>query len=285
MLVLVLTVAISRERGEKKLDLDSRQDFIFNYFELHLAILHYLDQGFIGFALKAMHKTVVNSSGEEANMDITSSKEREIVIDIDRFIDTSREVGSPVLADEKIGNAVSFNVCGMPESVDEVVRGEVVDEISPEIGKNSKRAKGKPKKSPKPPRPPRALLSLDAADQKLIKELAELAMIKRAKIERMKALRKMRAAKASSSSTSSGGNLMAILFTVIFFVVIVLQGCHSSHGNKSSVPVLGSLESSTVGQQNLFASGVPLTSIESPNIIQPVPGSDTAKAEAEKSGH
>lgn len=178
------------------------------------------------FLLSAMHKTVVNSSGEEANMDITSSKEREIVIDIDRFIDTSREVGSPVLADEKslIGNVVSFNVCGMPESVDEVVRGEVVDEISPEIGKNSKRAKGKPKKSPKPPRPPRALLSLDAADQKLIKEIAELAMIKRAKIERMKALRKMRAAKASSSSTSSGGNLMAILFTVIFFVVIVLQG-------------------------------------------------------------
>lgn len=212
------------------------------------------------FLLSAMHgslTTVVNSSGEEANMDLISSKEREIVIDIDRFIDNSREVGSLVLADENIGNVVSFNVCGMPESVDEVVRGEnsgnlkTVDEISPGIGKNSKREKGKPKKSPKPPRPPRALLSLDAADQKLIKEIAELAMIKRAKTERMKALKKMRAAKASSSSSSSGGNLMAILFTVIFFVVIVLQGELQS-AERAQLLILSQIFVSAANYAHLF---------------------------------
>ncbi|KAH6808586.1 hypothetical protein C2S51_026369 [Perilla frutescens var. frutescens] len=225
----------------------------------------------------------------EANMDFISAKEREIVIDIEGFIDSSREIGTPALADETIGNVVSISVCGVPVSVDEVVRGETkaVGELSPGQGKSGKREKGKPvsvKKSPKPPRPPRGL-SLDAADQKLIKEISELAMIKRAKIERMKALKKIRAAKASSyssSSSSTGGNLMAILFTVIFFAVIILQGCHTSgtsRTNKSSVPIQGSLESS------MFTSGVPLTSIESPNIMQRVPGSDIAKAEAEESVH
>lgn len=230
-----------------------------------------------------------------ANMDFIPAKEREIVIDIEGFIDTSRELGTPALAEEKIGNEVSISVCGMPLSADDVVLGEMkaVGELSPGQGKSSKREKGKPmsvKKSPKPPRPPRGLSldALDAADQKLIKEISELAMIKRAKIERMKALKKMRAAKASSSSSSSGGNFLAILFTIIFFVVIILQGCHSSgtsRTNKSSVPSQGLLESSTVDQQNLFASGVPLTSIGSPNIMQPVPGSNIAKAEADKSVH
>ncbi|XWS08472.1 hypothetical protein CRYUN_Cryun40dG0005100 [Craigia yunnanensis] len=78
------------------------------------------------------------------------------------------------------------------------------------------------KKPPKPPRPPRAP-SLDAADQKLIRELAELARLKRARIERMKALKKMKAAK----ETSSNSNLFAMVFTVIFCLVLIFQGMPS----------------------------------------------------------
>ncbi|KAG6431349.1 hypothetical protein SASPL_109428 [Salvia splendens] len=203
-------------------------------------------------------------------MDFISAKEREIVIDIDRFIDTRRE------GDENLGNVVSISV-----SVDE--NPKAVDEISPQTGNNSKTEKGRApgkKKSSKPPRPPRGL-SLDAADQKLIRELSELAMIKRAKIERTKVLKKMRAAKASSSSSaSSSGNLMALLFTFIFFAVVVLQGCHSSgvaHSSNSAIATHGSLQSSA-------GVGVPLTSTGSPDVImQPVLGPDIARGEAEKS--
>ncbi|KAL1548228.1 hypothetical protein AAHA92_16489 [Salvia divinorum] len=208
-------------------------------------------------------------------MDFIPAKDREIVIDIDRFINTSREAGAPSLADENLGNVLSISV-----SVDE--NPKAVDEISPESGKNTKREKGRAtgkKKPSKPPRPPRGL-SLDAADQKLIRELSELAMIKRAKIERMKALKKIRAAKASSSAASSSGNLMALLFTFIFCAVIILQGCHSSgvaRTSNSAVATQGSLQSST---------GVPLTSTGSPNVImQPVLGPDIARGEAEKSVH
>ncbi|CAN1281683.1 hypothetical protein LINPERPRIM_LOCUS17814 [Linum perenne] len=80
------------------------------------------------------------------------------------------------------------------------------------------------KKSPKPPRPPRGP-SLDAADIKLIKEISELAMLKRARIERIKALKKAKAAKASSASST--GNLFAMVFTVLFFLVIICQGMSS----------------------------------------------------------
>ncbi|CAI0467524.1 unnamed protein product [Linum tenue] len=80
------------------------------------------------------------------------------------------------------------------------------------------------KKSPKPPRPPRGP-SLDAADLKLIKEISELAMLKRARIERIKAMKKAKVAK--QSSVSSTGNLFAMIFTVLFFLVILCQGMSS----------------------------------------------------------
>ncbi|XP_022760715.1 uncharacterized protein LOC111306943 [Durio zibethinus] len=78
------------------------------------------------------------------------------------------------------------------------------------------------KKPPKPPRPPRAP-SLDAADQKLIREIAELARLKRARIERMKALKKMKADKG----TFSNCNMFAMVFTIIFCLVIIFQGMPS----------------------------------------------------------
>ncbi|XP_068669539.1 uncharacterized protein [Aristolochia californica] len=78
------------------------------------------------------------------------------------------------------------------------------------------------KKAAKPPRPPKPPL-LDASDHKLIKEISELAMLKKARIERMKALRKMRAAK----SASSGSNMCAMVVTVLFCLIIILQVCAS----------------------------------------------------------
>lgn len=79
--------------------------------------------------------------------------------------------------------------------------------------------KKKSKKPPKPPRPPKSLV-LGAADQKLVREISELAMLKRARIERMKALKKMKATKSSSSS----GSLCAMAITILFLLVIILQG-------------------------------------------------------------
>ncbi|KAE8734235.1 putative Plant invertase/pectin methylesterase inhibitor superfamily protein [Hibiscus syriacus] len=75
------------------------------------------------------------------------------------------------------------------------------------------------KKAPKPPRPPKGP-TLDAADYKLIRELTELARLKRANIERTRALKKMKAAKGTSNNTT----IFAMLFTIIFCVIIVYQG-------------------------------------------------------------
>ncbi|KAK4425979.1 hypothetical protein Salat_1791900 [Sesamum alatum] len=231
-------------------------------------------------------------------MDCTPVKERDTVIDIESCLRTSKEVGNPGCSDDKSRNTDSFVVvCGMPMSADEMVKAEKAvcissklkdaDELSPESGKNSKREKRKAMSAKKPPRPPRGL-SLDAADQKLIKEISELAMMKRARIERMKALKKMKAAKASSMSTSSSGNLIAMLFTVIFCIVVILQGCHSwgiSPRTRSATPIPGTLELNGVAaagnivvvqdQLKLSTSGVPLTSVESPNQMELVPGSDS----------
>lgn len=93
------------------------------------------------------------------------------------------------------------------------------------VGKDVKREtprKKSGKKPPKPPRPPKSP-SLDAADKKLVKEINELAMLKRARMERMKALKKMKAAKAASSGSSSS-NLCAMVITILFCLIIILQG-------------------------------------------------------------
>ncbi|KAK9080039.1 hypothetical protein SSX86_001714 [Deinandra increscens subsp. villosa] len=107
--------------------------------------------------------------------------------------------------------------------IDSQMEGEKAE--GKKMGKEKRKKASSAKKPPKPPRPPRGF-SLDAADQKFIKEIAELAMIKRARITRMKALKQKKALKASSSSSSSSmsGSLFAMLFTVIFVLMIVLQG-------------------------------------------------------------
>ncbi|XVF62421.1 hypothetical protein PTKIN_Ptkin09bG0006300 [Pterospermum kingtungense] len=122
------------------------------------------------------------------------------------------------------------------------------------------------KKPSKPPRPPRSP-SFDAADQKLIRELAELARLKRARIDRMKALKKMKAAKETSSSSS---NMFAMVFTVIFCLVIIFQGMPSKGTmtgfQRSPVPA-GAVEGGLISIQ-LF--GNPYASIPNqPDSVSP----------------
>lgn len=75
-------------------------------------------------------------------------------------------------------------------------------------------------KPPKPPRPPKAPL-LDAADQKLVQEITEIALRKRERIKKLKAMR-MKARKASSSPSYAG--LSAMVITIFFCVIIIIQG-------------------------------------------------------------
>ncbi|XP_075516644.1 uncharacterized protein LOC142551340 isoform X2 [Primulina tabacum] len=220
-------------------------------------------------------------------MELTSVGEGDIVIDIETCVNSSKEVMSLEILDGQLENVVSFTVCGMPMVVDELVNGEIsvslpinvknVSEISSDLGKSAKKDSRKStsaKKPPKPPRPPRSLL--DAADQKLITEMAELAMIKRARMERMKVLKKMKAAKASSSasaSASSSGNLVALLFTVLFCIVVIFKGMHPK--SNTTIHIHGSSESNSEisgnnivvqvqNRQNLFTSNAPLLSSGSP---------------------
>jgi len=124
-------------------------------------------------------------------------------------------------SDGKANGEERVNLCGNVSnpgggSADHAkLEGEMpVDQVEKKIVEE-KRKKTSNKKPPRPPRGP----SLDAADQKLIKEISELAMLKRARIERMKALKKVKATKASSNS-----NLFAMVFTILFCLVILFQG-------------------------------------------------------------
>ena len=103
--------------------------------------------------------------------------------------------------------------------IDKKVEGDTTADLVENKSRKERRKTTSAKKPPRPPRLPKAL-SLDAADQKLIKEISELAMIKRARIERMKALKKMKAEKASIST----GNIFAMIFTILFCLVIICQG-------------------------------------------------------------
>lgn len=140
-----------------------------------------------------------------------------------------------------------------------------------------KRKKTSNKKPPKPPRPPRGP-SLDAADQKLIKELSEIAMWKRARVERMKALKKMKTAKASSSSS----NIYAMVFTILFCVVLIFQGISSSRSStvsfEGSPLSAGGTEGSLISIQyypNLSSTAPNGPGSESPKMVEQVSGSDS----------
>nr|GFA61429.1 transmembrane protein, putative [Tanacetum cinerariifolium] len=183
-------------------------------------------------------------------MDHSASQDQDIGSDIDLesgiCVIHCNEEGS---VDDKLEKTVFLKLCDRIINVDDssiksdmsslnVNEGSLVNNVNLLMEKNSKRKKGSGAK--KPPRPPRGL-SLDGADQKLIKELAELAVMKRARIERMKALTQKKASKLSSSS-SSPGSFFAMIFTIIFFLVILLQGqkCPTGFNVEVSVDIVDS---------------------------------------------
>lgn len=237
-------------------------------------------------------------------MDPIPPKERDF--DLEAGETSSEEVGqSDTVSGAKLARSFFNKLCRGFESADGFVTGEnevsfslsnsgvvspekvkllIVKKVEgEEAGDNvenqmrkEKRKKSSAKKPPKPPRPPRGL-SLDAADQKLIKEITELAMMKRARIERMKALKKMKTAKASSSS----GNIFAMLFTIIFCLVILFQGVSSR--SSSTVSFQGSPESATITEDGLVLNGnhwnpsandTNIIGSGSLNLVEQVSGSD-----------
>lgn len=129
---------------------------------------------------------------------------------------------SGAFADGAADDEERVNLCGYVSdsgggSVD---HANLEDEIFvDQAEKKMVKEKHKKTSNKKPPRPPRGP-SLDAADQKLIQEISELAMLKRARIERMKALKKLKA----TTKPSSNSNLYAMVFTVLFCLVILFQG-------------------------------------------------------------
>uniref|UniRef100_A0A6N2LSW6 Transmembrane protein n=1 Tax=Salix viminalis TaxID=40686 RepID=A0A6N2LSW6_SALVM len=155
---------------------------------------------------------------------------------------------SGAFADGAADDEERVNLCGYVSdsgggSVD---HANLEDEIFvDQAEKKMVKEKHKKTSNKKPPRPPRGP-SLDAADQKLIQEISELAMLKRARIERMKALKKLKA----TTKPSSNSNLFAMVFTVLFCLVILFQGMSSRATSASSV---GSPVSSETAEDGLIS--------------------------------
>lgn len=241
-------------------------------------------------------------------MDHTSLKDTRFGVDLESGVLTSEEElnATPVLGSKRQAKALVSKLCG--GFVEGLIKAEdgvsgscsgnaSPNGISPENVKvagvnkilNSEEAAGHLEKTPvkekrkktsnkkalKPPRPPRGP-SLDAADQKLVREISELAMLKRARIERMKALKKMKAAKASSSNS----NIFAMVFTVIFCLVIFFHGmsCRSSPESIQGPSVAaGATEGALISVQfyPIPSASVPKgLGSESPNMVEQVTGSD-----------
>uniref|UniRef100_A0A6N2N9E0 Transmembrane protein n=1 Tax=Salix viminalis TaxID=40686 RepID=A0A6N2N9E0_SALVM len=224
-------------------------------------------------------------------MDHTAPRDRDFEADLESGVrniaedsnnDASSGVKTPTksllakvcwaFADGKANGEKRVNLCGGGSADHAKLEGEMsVDQVEKKIVEE-KRKKTSNKKPPRPPRGP----SLDAADQKLIKEISELAMLKRARIERMKkALKKVKATKASSNS-----NLFAMVFTILFCLVILFQGMSSRTASTNS---LGSPLSSETADDSLISVqyfGNPSSSesdgpgFGSPNFIESVAGSD-----------
>ncbi|XP_020221942.1 uncharacterized protein LOC109804507 [Cajanus cajan] len=249
-------------------------------------------------------------------MDHRSAKDRDTEVDLESGLpligDNSKRVSTPggakpgktlfaKVSSGFVGGSVKgdegTNLCCNESNLREVSADLMKVTNKPMVGKDSanrtpagkdKRKKAC-KKAPKPPRPPQAP-TLDAADHKLIKELSELAMLKRARIERMKALKKMKIAKASAPSSNTS-SILALLFTIVFFVVIIFQGMSS--GKTSVVSFQGSPVSaggseggliSIEFQPNPSASNSNAPGSESHNFVQQVAGSDLPEKPMRDSG-
>ncbi|XP_021774267.1 uncharacterized protein LOC110738207 [Chenopodium quinoa] len=148
--------------------------------------------------------------------------------------------------EERLSPSIAMS-CGGEDT--ESVKLMVIDERNVEVPEKVVKERPKAmsaKKPPKPPRPPRGL-SLDSADQKLIRELHELARLKRARVERMKALKKTREARVSSPKNQ----LFATLLTVLFCLVVLLQGISSRTSSAASFQ--GSPISSGVTERSIIS--------------------------------
>nr|XP_043607630.1 uncharacterized protein LOC122579512 [Erigeron canadensis] len=215
-------------------------------------------------------------------------KDEDFVIDLENGRTESESLDDQLLSVDD--SFVSLSVGPLDNVLKVVIDSKVgvekeVDFSVKKIGKEKRKKASSAKKPPKPPRPPRGF-SLDAADQKLIKELAELAMMKRARIERMKALQAKKALKASSSSSSSsmsGGSLFAMLFTIIFFLMMLLQGM--SCRNPGMTTSAGSPQTAQTKENGLVfiqeqlnpsASDSILPHTRSSNLFQKISGSASA---------
>ena len=155
----------------------------------------------------------VLTSDEELSNNPSSGSKRQTKASVSNFCGSFEDGMS-------CGNVSSTNGVSPERITSKMLEGEEAAGHLEKTSVKEKRKKTGNKKALKPPRPPRGP-SLDAADQKLVREITELAMLKRARVERMKALKKMKAAKSSSSSHS---NLLAMVFTVLFCLVILYHG-------------------------------------------------------------
>ncbi|KAE9601509.1 hypothetical protein Lal_00040540 [Lupinus albus] len=178
-----------------------------------------------------------------------------------------------VYCNETNMNGVSMNVV---KETNKLLEGRDSVDCTDKTSFEEKQKKFSHKKAPKPPRPPRAP-SLDSADQKLIREISEIAMLKRARIARMKALKKMKASKSSSSSSSS---MFATVFTLVFCIVILLQGMSSGKSTKTfpgSPSPRGGAEGGLVAAQhhlNPSSSHSTAPGLEPHNFVEKITGSD-----------
>lgn len=218
-------------------------------------------------------------------MDCGPPRDPDFVIDL---TGVSPDPGS----DENLPKTDFSRLCDQLMSVDNELENHVkvvIDskvEVGKKMGKEKRKKSSSAKKPPKPPRPPRGF-SLDAADQKLIKELAELAIIKRARIERMKALKHKKTLRASSSSSSSSssmnGSLFAMLFTVIFFLMILLQGisCRSPGVTSQGSPQTNENGLVFIQEQlNPSASDSILPDSKSSNLLEKISGSGSGSVKS-----
>lgn len=159
---------------------------------------------------------VVSSDEDSSNTPVSGAKRQGKTL-LNKFC--GGVVGGLIKADDSVGCGHASNTNGVLHHNVKVLDGEEVVDHVKKTAVKEKRKKSNNKKPPKPPRPPRGP-SLDAADQKLIKEISEIAMLKRARTERMKALKKVKVAKTSSSNS----NVFAMVFTILFCLVIIFQG-------------------------------------------------------------
>lgn len=151
-------------------------------------------------------------------MDHIASGDRDLNVDLEsgRVVDKSENEASVLI--KSINHNKSEDPQLLASGRDE--RGKILGRAEMEEAGKEKCKKMSNKKPPRPPRPPRGP-SLDAADQKLIREITELAKLKRARMERMRALKMANNARASSYSNKT---VLALVFTVIVFLVVIFQG-------------------------------------------------------------